>query len=121
MRDPFAGGRLLATRVVKSQAIAGALCALLALAHSPTMALAVLWGAASVAAGFGVFAWRQMIGVAGVSTLMRRFYGAAAWKWLVLFTLFVSGLTVAQLPPSGLLGGLICAQLAGTLALLKYG
>ena len=121
MHDPFAGGRLLATRVVQTQAAVGAVCALLALVHSPAMALAVLWGAASVAAGFAVFAWRQMAGVAGVSTLTRRFYGAAALKWLVLFTLFALGLTVLRLPPLGLLAGLICAQVAGTLALLKFG
>jgi F0F1-type ATP synthase assembly protein I len=121
VQDPFAGGRTLARRVVQVQAAAGAVFALAALAHSPEMALAVLWGAASVAAGYAVFARAQMAGVAGVKTLLRRFYGAAAWKWLVLFTLFALGLAIARLPPLGLLGGLIGAQLAGTLALLKYG
>lgn len=121
MQDPFSGGRFLARRVVQVQAIAGAAAALAALAHSPSMAIAVFWGAASVAAGYGVFAWRQMAGVVGVKTLLRRFYGAAALKWLVLFTLFALGLTVARLPPLGMLGGLVCAQLAGTLALLKFG
>lgn len=121
MQDPFAGGRLLATRVVQVQMVVGALGALLGLLHSPAMALAVFWGAASVAAGQAVFATRQMAGVAGVRTLLRRFYGAAAWKWLVLFTLFALGLAIVSLPPLGLLAGLISAQLAGTLALLKYG
>ena len=101
--------------------VVGAIAALLGLVHSPAMAFAVFWGAASVAAGYGVFARRQMAGVAGVKTLLRRFYGAAAWKWLVLFALFALGLTIARLPPLGLLAGLIVAQLAGTLALLKYG
>ncbi len=121
MQDPFAGGRLLATRVVQVQMVVAALGALIGLVQSPAMALAVFWGAASVAAGQAVFARRQMAGVAGVKTLLRRFYGAAAWKWLVLFALFALGLTVLRLPPLGLLAGLISAQVAGTFALLKYG
>lgn len=121
MQDPFSGGRSLARRVVQVQVLTGAAVAIAALAHSSGMALAVFWGAGSVAAGHGVFAWRQMAGVVGVSTLLRRFYAAAASKWLVLFTLFALGLTIAELPPLGLLGGLVCAQLAGALALMKFG
>lgn len=53
--------------------------------------------------------------------LLRRFYGAAAWKWLVLFALFAIGLLLMRLPAGGLLGGLIAAQFAGTWALVRYG
>ena len=74
-----------------------------------------------MAAASMVFAWRQMQGVAGASVMLRRFYGAAAWKWLVFFTLFAIGLVVLHLPAGGLLAGLIAAQLAGTWALIRYG
>lgn len=123
MQDPFAKGRLLARRVVLAQLMAALLIAALALAYtqSPMQAVAVFWGAASVAAAQVVFARRQMQGVAAVQTLLRRFYGAAAWKWLVFFALFALGLVVLHLPAGGLLTGLIAAQIAGTGALIRYG
>lgn len=103
--------------------MAGLLIALPALvfAQSPMFAVAVLWGAASVAIAQGVFARRQLQGVAAVQTMLRRFYGAAAWKWLVFFALFALGLVVLHLPAGGLLTGLIAAQIAGTGALIRYG
>lgn len=123
MRDPFAKGRWLAWRVVQAQALAGLLAAALAAAftQSPAVAFAVLWGAFSVALAQAVFARRQMQGVAAVQTMLRRFYGAAAWKWLVFFALFALGLVVLHLPAGGLLTGLIAAQIAGTGALIRYG
>lgn len=89
--------------------------------RSAEVAIAVVWGAASMAAAQAVFARRQMQGVAAVPTLLRRFYGAAVWKWLIFFALFALGLVVLRLPAGGLLGGLIAAQFAGTWALLRYG
>ena len=123
MQDPFAKGRLLARRVVQAQVLAGLLIAVPAslFAQSPMLAVAVLWGAASVAIAQGVFARRQLQGVAAVQTLLRRFYGAATWKWLVFFALFALGLVVLHLPAGGLLTGLIAAQIAGTGALIRYG
>lgn len=123
MRDPFAKGRWLAWRVVQAQVLAGLLVAALAavFTRSPPVAVAVLWGAASVAVAQTLFAWRQMQGVAAVQTMLRRFYGAAAWKWLVFFALFALGLVVLHLPAGGLLTGLIAAQIAGTGALIRYG
>ncbi|MBK9653982.1 MAG: hypothetical protein IPO66_00385 [Rhodanobacteraceae bacterium] len=59
--------------------------------------------------------------MAAVQTMLRRFYGAAAWKWLVFFALFALGLVVLHLPAGGLLTGLIAAQIAGTGALIRYG
>ncbi|HWS26059.1 MAG TPA: hypothetical protein VN259_05720 [Xanthomonadales bacterium] len=123
MRDPFANGRRLAWRVVQAQALAGLLAAALAAmtVRSPLVVGAVFWGAASVALAQMVFARRQMQGVAAVQTMLRRFYGAAAWKWLVFFALFALGLVVLHLPAGGLLTGLIAAQIAGTGALIRYG
>lgn len=123
MRDPYAGGKRLAGHVALAHLWAAVLGAVIAAwwSQSLSVALAVAWGAGSVAAGSAVFAWRQMRGVAGVNTLLRRFYGAAAWKWLVLFSVFAFGLVVVRLPAGGLLAGLIGAQLAGTWALLRYG
>lgn len=123
MQDPFAKGRLLARRVVQAQVLAGLLIAVPALVftQSPMMAVAVFWGAVSVALAQIVFARRQLQGVAAVQTLLRRFYGAAAWKWLVFFALFALGLVVLHLPAGGLLTGLIAAQIAGTGALIRYG
>jgi len=123
MRDPFANGRRLAWRVVQAQALAGLLAAALAAmtVRSPLVVGAVFWGAASVALAQMVFAQRQMQGVAAVQTMLRRFYGAAAWKWLVFFALFALGLVVLHLPAGGLLTGLIAAQIAGTGALIRYG
>lgn len=123
MRDPYAGGRELAKHVALAHlwaAIVGAVIAAL-WSHSLPLALSVAWGACAVACGSAVFAWRQMQGVAAVQTLLRRFYGAAAMKWLVLFAVFAFGLIVMRLPAGGLLTGLIAAQLAGTWALLRYG
>jgi len=123
VHDPYAKARHLAWRVVQTQLVAGALLAAVAMLASMTVATAIasVWGAASVAVAHGVFAALQMRGVAGVDTLLRRFYGAAAWKWLVLFALFALGLIGLRLPAGGLLSGLIAAQLAGTWALVRYG
>lgn len=123
MHDPYAKGRSLAWKVVMLQCWVGISIAVLAWLASGRVDLGsgVLWGAGSVAAAQAVFAWRQMQGVAAVATLLRRFYGAAAWKWLVLFALFALGLVVLRLPAGGLLAGLIAAQIAGTLGLIRYG
>lgn len=123
VHDPYAKGRSLAWKVVQLQCWAGALfAAALSLASGRMdLGLGALWGAGSVAAAQAAFAWRQMQGVAAVAKLLRRFYGAAAWKWLVLFALFALGLVVLRLPAGGLLAGLIAAQIAGTLGLIRYG
>lgn len=123
MHDPYAKGRRLAWRVVQAQLLVGVLLAGAAMLASLAFATATaaFWGAASVAVAQAVFAALQMRGVAGVDTLLRRFYGAAAWKWLVLFALFALGLVGLRLPAGGLLSGLIAAQLAGTWALVRYG
>lgn len=109
--------------MVQAQLLAGAATAALGwfATGSPAMAFGVLWGAASLAGAQAVFAWRQLQGVAAVPTMLRRFYGAAAWKWLVFFALFALGLVVVRLPAGGLLVGLIAAQIAGTGALIRYG
>jgi hypothetical protein len=123
VHDPFAAGHLLARRVVQAQIVIGSLLAIAVCVASQQLllALAVFWGAGSVAAGHWMFARRQMQGVAAVPTMLRRFYRAAAWKWLVLFALFALGLVGLRLPAGGLLTGLIAAQMAGTWALLRYG
>lgn len=123
MHDPYARGRLLARRVVQAQLLTGAVLAALAwvLTRTPEMAVGVAWGAASLALAQAVFARRQLQGVAAVATMLKRFYGAAAWKWLVFFALFALGLVVLRLPAGGLLTGLIAAQIAGTGALIRYG
>lgn len=123
VHDPYVRGRLLARRMVQAQLLAGVAIAALAWSAtgSPAMAAGVLWGAASLAGAQAVFAWRQLQGVAAVPTMLRRFYGAAAWKWLVFFALFALGLVVLRLPAGGLLIGLIAAQIAGTGALIRYG
>lgn len=123
VQDPYAKGRRLAWKVVQLQCWAGVLCAAALWLTSGRLdvGLGALWGAGSVAVAQAVFAWRQMQGVAAVSTLLRRFYGAAAWKWLVLFALFALGLVVLRWPAGGLLTGLIAAQIAGTLGLIRYG
>lgn len=121
--DPFAGGRRLAWRVLQTQSICTAVAALLAVAlgHPLAVCLAVLWGGLAVVLGQAVFAWRQFAGLAPAASLLRRFFGAAALKWLLLFAVFGTGLVVLALPAGGLLVGLITAQLAGMWALLRYG
>ena len=123
VHDPYAKGRKLAWKVVQLQCGAGVLlaAALWLISGRLDLGFGALWGAGSVASGQAVFAWRQMQGVAAVSTLLRRFYGAAAWKWLVFLALFALGLVVLRLPAGGLLIGLIAAQIAGTGALIRYG
>lgn len=123
MHDPFAKGRRLVWRVVQAQGFVGAVLALATwLAGGGAAAtLAVAWGAYSVTLAQALAGTRQMQGVAAVDTMLRRFYGAAAWKWLVLFALFALGLIGLKLPAGGLLAGLIAAQIAGTWALLRYG
>ncbi len=86
-----------------------------------SLAAAVVWGSAAVAAAHAMFARRQLQGMATVQTMLRRFYSAAAWKWLVVFALFMLGLTLLRLPAGGLITGFIAAQMAGTWALLRYG
>ena len=85
------------------------------------LAAAAAWGAAAVAAAQAMFARRQLRGMTTVQTMLRRFYSAAAWKWLVVFALFMLGLTLLRLPAGGLITGFIAAQMAGTWALLRYG
>lgn len=123
MHDPFARGRRLVRRVVQAQGIVGALLALATFAAGFGLApsLAVAWGALSVALAQALAGWRQLQGVAAVETMLRRFYGGAAWKWMALFALFAAGLVGLGLPAGGLLAGLIAAQIAGTWALLRYG
>lgn len=86
-----------------------------------SLAAAVVWGTVAVAAAQALFARRQLQGVATVQTMLRRFYRAAAWKWLVVFALFMLGLALLRLPAGGLLTGFIAAQIAGTWALIRYG
>lgn len=123
MHDPFARGRRLVWRVVQAQGIVGTLLALVSFAAGLGLApsLAAIWGAFSVALAQALAGWRQMRSVAAVETMLWRFYGAAAWKWMALFALFVLGLVGLELPAGGLLAGLIAAQIAGTWALLRYG
>jgi hypothetical protein len=122
MHDPFAGGRRLARQVLRAQALATALAAAAALAvsGSPLVAAGVAWGGGAVMAGAWMFARRQMAGVASATTLLRRFYGAAAWKWLVLFALYALGIVALGLPAVSMLAGLLAAQAAGTWALIRY-
>jgi hypothetical protein len=123
MNDPYAGVRRLAARVLYVQLTAVALACLVAglVTASGRVLLAVAWGGASVALGQLVFARRQFAGVAPAAQLLRRFFGAAAWKWLLLFAVFGTGLVLLKLPAGSLLAGLITAQLAGMWALLRYG
>jgi F0F1-type ATP synthase assembly protein I len=123
VHDPYAKGRLLARRMAQLQLLTGAALAALVwvVTRAPEMAVGVAWGAASLALAQAVFARRQLQGVAAVATMLKRFYGAAAWKWLVFFALFALGLVVLRLPAGGLLTGLIAAQIAGTGALIRYG
>jgi hypothetical protein len=109
--------------MVQVQLLTGAVLAALAwgVTRTPEMAVGVAWGAASLAFAQALFARRQLQGVAAVATMLKRFYGAAAWKWLVFFALFALGLVVLRLPAGGLLTGLIAAQIAGTGALIRYG
>jgi hypothetical protein len=109
--------------MVQVQLLTGAVLATLAwvATRTPELAGGVAWGAASLAIAQAVFARRQLQGVAAVPTMLKRFYGAAAWKWLVFFALFAVGLVVLRLPAGGLLSGLIAAQIAGTGALIRYG
>ncbi len=123
MIDPFAGGKRLAVRMLCVQlAAVGLSCivALMAIGSLSSMT-AVAWGGASVILAQAVFAWRQFAGVAPAATMLRRFFGAAAWKWLLLFAVFGTGLIALKLPAGGMLAGLITAQLAGMWALLRYG
>lgn len=92
-----------------------------AVSQDGALAAAVAWGAGAVAAAHAMFARRQLRGMATVQTMLRRFYSAAAWKWLVVFALFMLGLTLLRLPAGGLITGFIAAQMAGTWALLRYG
>ncbi len=109
--------------MVQAQLLAGVVVAGLVYTATgmPQMAVGVFWGAGSLAVSQLVFARRQLRGVAAVHTMLRRFYGAAAWKWLIFFALFALGLVVLRLPAGTLLGGLIAAQIAGTGALIRYG
>jgi hypothetical protein len=122
MHDPFAGGRRLARQVLRAQVLATALAAAaaLALSGSPLVAAGLAWGGGAVMAGAWMFARRQMAGVASATTLLRRFYGAAAWKWLVLFALYALGMVVLGLPAVAMFSGLLAAQAAGTWALIRY-
>jgi len=108
---------------VQTQLWTGLLLAALVLAASQDaqLAAAVAWGTVAVASAHAMFARRQLQGMATVQTLLRRFYSAAAWKWLVVFALFMLGLTLLRLPAGGLITGFIAAQIAGTWALLRYG
>ncbi|MEZ5466315.1 MAG: hypothetical protein R3F18_01435 [Lysobacterales bacterium] len=123
LHDPFAAGRLLARRVVQTQLWTGGLMAvtIYAVSLDGALAAAAAWGAAAVAAAQAMFARRQLRGMTTVQTMLRRFYSAAAWKWLVVFALFMLGLTLLRLPAGGLITGFIAAQMAGTWALLRYG
>lgn len=112
----------MARQVLRAQALATALAAAVALAlsGSPLVAAGLAWGGGAVMAGAWMFAHRQMAGVASATTLLRRFYGAAAWKWLVLFALYALGMVVLGLPAVAMLSGLLAAQAAGTWALIRY-
>lgn len=123
MKHPFAEGKQLASRVLRVQLVVTlALPALaLLLAQPARLTLGMFWGGLAVVAGNGVFALRHFARIDHAPRLLRRFFAAAALKWLVLFLVFGSGLVLLQLPGGALLAGLITAQLAGTWALLRYG
>ncbi|MEZ5442434.1 MAG: hypothetical protein R3F15_13205 [Lysobacterales bacterium] len=123
MFDPFAGGKRLAQRTLRVQVLATLLTASVAAVWTQSLlaGLAAIWGGMAVVLGQALFAWRQFAGMAPAAAMLRRFFGAAALKWLVLFAVFGTGLIGLGLPAAGLLVGLIAAQLAGMWALLRYG
>ncbi len=123
MHDPFAASRRLAQRVLIAQLGVSLIAALIAFAADQRwqIGLATIWGGTAVAVAHGVFALMQLRGgIANVPTLARRFFAAAAWKWVVLFGLFATGLSLDLSAPA-MLAGLVVALITGIGALLRYG
>lgn len=121
-REPYAKLRELARRLVQAQLLIGLLTALLAAYWGWWASLSALFGAWVIAGGSALFAWRHIgTGVAPAGVLLRRFYGAALWKWVWVLLALWFGFAVLQLAPLPLLGGLLMAQATGFWNLVRHG
>ncbi len=121
MNNSIAGGKRVARRVVAAQLMAALIAALggLLLADRQAATSAAV-GALIVAGGSAIFAWRLFLpGVAPVQTVLRSVYAAEVLKWVWSVVWLVVAIALWRLPALALILGMIAAQLAFFLALVK--
>lgn len=121
MHNSIAGGQRVARRVLAAQlsaALVAALCGLLL--ADRRVATAALVGALIVAGGNAIFAWRLFVsGVAPVKTILHSVYAAEVLKWVWTVVWLVLAIALWRMPALALILGMIAAQLAFFLALVK--
>jgi len=121
VNNSIAGGKRVARRVVAAQLMAALIAALggLLLADRQAATSAAV-GALIVAGGSAIFAWRLFLpGVAPVQTVLRSVYAAEVLKWVWSVVWLVVAIALWRLPALALILGMIAAQLAFFLALVK--
>jgi F0F1-type ATP synthase assembly protein I len=119
VRNSVQSGRRLAARVFTTQVAASAVVALAWLAAGSREALGALLGGLAVALGTGLFALRYFRGAEPAGSVLARFAGATALKWVVAIALLYLAIGVLALPAPAVGTGLL-AGLATSVWALKF-
>ena len=121
MLNSVANGRQQARKVLVVQVVAVAASALVFLAMSPAHARAAILGGGALALGGWLSAWMALGGEtpAAAGLALGRLVTGLVLKWAVLIAALLLGLAAWQLPPAGLVTGVLVALAAQVFAMLR--
>ncbi len=116
MINSLASGRRLALRIILLQFAMAAIVGLTFLTQGRREALAAAAGAAVVALGTALLAWRTFAGLGGGGMTMWRVMSGMVLKWIVIFGGLIAILGQWKLPPLAAITGLVAAYAINLLA-----
>ena len=114
--NSLASGRRLALRMILLQLAVAVAVGLTFLMQGPREALAAAAGAALVALGSALLAWRSFKGVGGGGTAVWHVMSGLVLKWIVIFGGLIAILGQWKLPPLAAITGLVAAYAINLLA-----
>ena len=116
MINSLASGRRLALRIFLLQLAVAAVLGLTFLMQGPRAALAATAGAAIVALGTALLAWRTFGGLGGGGMTLWRVMSGMVLKWVAIFGGLIAILGQWKLPPLAAITGLVAAYAINLLA-----
>ena len=116
MLNSLASGRRLALRIILLQLAVAVILGLAFLTQGHRAALAAFAGAAIVALGTALLAWRTFAGLGGGGMTMWRVMSGMVMKWIVILGGLVAILGQWKLPPLAAITGLVAAYAINLLA-----
>jgi ATP synthase protein I len=114
--NSLASGRRLALRIILLQLAVAAIVGLAFLTQGRRDALAAAAGAAAVALGTALLAWRTFAGLGGGGMTMGRLLAGMVLKWIAILGGLVAILGQWKLPPLAAITGLVAAYAINLLA-----